>query len=66
MSTVPFKCPSCHSEVFATSSEPKSYDDLIGMTCDNCGHRLTDDDIKKVAVAIVEERLVKDFKFTRR
>src|SRR6516162_7527335 len=39
--TIKLQCPSCKSEdgLFASPREVKSYDDLIGVTCTNCGHR---------------------------
>ena len=31
----------------APDAKPKSYRDLIGNTCSNCGHIFSEDDVKK-------------------
>lgn len=45
----PIKCPSCGGNKFAITTEAKSYDDLIGAVCPDCGHTLTDEEIKEQA-----------------
>lgn len=57
MTTIPFKCPSCGGTQLAVSTEPKSYEDLIGARCAGCGHVVTDDDIRQQAVGIMAERV---------
>ena len=43
------------------SSEPKSIDDLIGAPCAECGHPLTEDEVKKQAMKIAEDAFKKHF-----
>ena len=58
------KCPSCGNTgyVISSANEPKSYDDLVGASCRNCGHKLTDEDIKRQTAEIAEEVIAKAFK----
>jgi len=62
----PFECPSCKSKtgLLRSSREVKTYNDLIGSACVNCGHVISDDDIKRAALALADS-LVKNFKFKR-
>jgi hypothetical protein len=58
---IPFKCQFCgsHDGLLKTNTKPKSYKDLIGSACNNCGHIFSDDDVKKAAREIAT-KLAKD------
>lgn len=59
--TVPFKCQFCGSQdgLFKANAKPKSYKDLIGSVCSNCGHTFSDDDLRKatreIAIALAKD-----------
>lgn len=61
MSTIPFKCPNCGSGQFRVSVEVKSLEDMFDAPCAQCGTPLTEDEIKKQARKIAEDRLKEAF-----
>jgi DNA-directed RNA polymerase subunit RPC12/RpoP len=59
---IPFTCSQCGSDIkLRVSAEPKNLDDLIGASCANCGHPLTEDEVKKQAMKIAENEFKKHF-----
>ena len=46
---IPFTCPRCQGEKFKVPSKVKSLEDFYGATCTNCGHAMTEDEVKKQA-----------------
>jgi hypothetical protein len=65
---IPFKCQFCGSRdgLFKSNAKAKSYKDLIGSTCRNCGHIFSEDDVKK-ATREIATALAKDaFQRTKR
>jgi len=59
----PFQCPYCKSKkgLLRLPREPKTEDDLRGAVCANCGHAISEEDIKRSAIALVDA-LVKKIK----
>lgn len=55
MSNIPFKCRQCGSTSFKVTSEPKSYEEFVGAACATCGAKITDDDVREQAGAIIDE-----------
>jgi hypothetical protein len=52
--------------MFKANAKPKSYKDLIGSSCTNCGHIFSEDDAKK-ATREIATALAKDaFQRSRR
>jgi hypothetical protein len=62
MALIPFKCPSCSGQKFAVTSDPKSYDEFLGAVCPDCGHAITDEDIKRQARDIALKKAKEAFK----
>ncbi len=58
---IPFKCQFCGSQdgLFKTNAKARSYKDLIGSACSNCGHIFSEDDVKK-ATREIATALAKD------
>jgi hypothetical protein len=42
---------------FKTTSKPQIYADFIGSACTDCGHNVTDEDIKRQASDIAIQRM---------
>jgi hypothetical protein len=64
----PFKCQFCGSQdgLIRANAKPKTYKDLVGSTCSNCGHIFSEDDVKK-ATREIATLLAKDaFRRSRR
>ena len=51
--------PSPQVVIIAPGAKPKSYNDLIGNACSNCGHIFSEDDVKK-ATREITTALAKD------
>jgi uncharacterized membrane protein YvbJ len=63
MTQIPFICPKCGSDItLRVSQEVKSLDDLIGAPCAQCGHPLTEDEVKRQALKLAEGQLLKSLK----
>ena len=45
--TISFKCPACGGKTLSITSQPKSYAELAGAVCTDCGHVFTEDDFKE-------------------
>jgi DNA-directed RNA polymerase subunit RPC12/RpoP len=56
---IPFRCPQCGSEAFKTSTKPTRASDLEGAVCPNCGHKISEDEIRTHAKDIAD-KLVRD------
>ncbi len=61
-----FVCPFCKNQTWLTrlKIKPESYDDLIGATCTNCGHRISDEDIKRSTLGVINA-ILERLKFKR-
>lgn len=61
---VPFKCQLCGSQdgLLKAFAKPKSYKELIGRACNNCGHIFSDDDVKKAAREIATKLATDTFR----
>jgi predicted RNA-binding Zn-ribbon protein involved in translation (DUF1610 family) len=59
--TIKFVCPQCGSDKFKTDHEPKTFEDMLGAKCADCGASLSEDDIKTRALKIAEDRMRKAF-----
>lgn len=55
MTTPKLACPQCGNERFEVSAQPKTTNDFIGAPCANCGRRITEDDLKAQATALIED-----------
>jgi transcription elongation factor Elf1 len=63
LSTIPFNCPSCGAGTFAVTGKTKveTYDDFLGAVCTECGHVVSDKDVKDWAGEIAEDAVKKAF-----
>jgi hypothetical protein len=53
-----FQCPSCGFRL-RPSREANTFSDYQGTICGNCGHRVSDDDVRTLIRRITVERLKK-------
>lgn len=59
---IPFFCPKCGSGTFRVTADPKSPEDLYGAPCAQCGEPLTEEEIRRQARKIAEDRVGEAFK----
>jgi len=52
---IDFSCAKCGNQTFKAVSEVKSYKDLVGAVCSNCGTAVTENDIDKQYLKIGED-----------
>lgn len=62
MSNLKLGCPSCGGSTFKSSREIKTYNDFVGASCDRCGRKITDADIKRQAADLATALIKKTFK----
>jgi transcription elongation factor Elf1 len=56
---IPFACPKCGNEVLIARVKIKSVSDFDGTVCKGCGYTVTEEDIRKHALQIVEGMIAK-------
>jgi predicted RNA-binding Zn-ribbon protein involved in translation (DUF1610 family) len=59
MGRVQFSCPKCGSQIFETTSQPKSLEEFYGAVCAKCGTVIGKNDIQGQA-RDVADKLVRD------
>jgi len=62
MSNINFKCPKCGHSTFTSKAKVNRYEDFLGSICANCGHKITDDNIKEYAISIARDKINKSLK----
>jgi DNA-directed RNA polymerase subunit RPC12/RpoP len=56
---IPFACPECDHGILKSASEPRPDGDLPDTICSNCGHAITEDEIRAQALEIMDAEIRK-------
>lgn len=56
---IPFACPKCGNEVLIARVKIKFVSDFDGTVCNSCGYTVTEEDIRKHALHVVEAMIAK-------